>query len=157
MIDRKSGTRDSNPRLRPWQFQHRLKIEINRAYVVHSCLMNSPRNHAYPFSRVVNGVQMGYDTYAHFLRREGLAFVDGFEQSCRFRITTLRKISAVYLRGAQIDRAAIRVKQCTVAGRLSWPEYRFESRSSVWINDLAFDPGYENAVPMPLRVIAKSP
>jgi hypothetical protein len=40
LFDSKSGTRDSNPRLRPWQIGCRLNLNNNRAYGVYSPILS---------------------------------------------------------------------------------------------------------------------
>jgi hypothetical protein len=57
----KSGTRDSNPRLRPWQICRQLETKNIRVYVVHSNQWKCWENRTMPFRQILNGVEMEYN------------------------------------------------------------------------------------------------
>ena len=59
IVDFKSGTRDSNPRLQPWQIGGRLKIKANTVHAVHFWSTNSPVTSRLRPNPSLNGVEWG--------------------------------------------------------------------------------------------------
>jgi len=61
LTDFKSGTRDSNPRLQPWQIGGQLKTKNNGAYGFRSELMNSTQYSWYCVGVLLNDVEVMYN------------------------------------------------------------------------------------------------
>jgi hypothetical protein len=59
VVDSKSGTRDSNSRLQPWQIGGQLKIKANTVHAVYCWSTNSPVNPRSRPNPLLNGVEMG--------------------------------------------------------------------------------------------------
>jgi hypothetical protein len=55
----KSGTRDSNPRLQPWQIGSQLKTNEHPVYGVHSEASKTPQNRFHCFGRVLTRQKCG--------------------------------------------------------------------------------------------------